>query len=246
MPSRFITSRIVRSLMPRRRAASGIVRRGLSDSSRSKVKSSGLVPGRVISRLRPRVATGSDRPGAPPAPVARAPAPRSCQFFPSKPLLQTPCLALGFRFFFAAQPTPCATPRDATVGSGASCPMRTQNAHSRSAAATSASSAFTLRARPSSPAAPHPTSLRLPQALHYQPEGRCHDQQERPQATKAGSEGAMMPSKSAKQARTMRAAAHNKSFAKRMGIPQSVAREFVEADKRKSEGRKKKRKGGGY
>jgi hypothetical protein len=42
-----------------------------------------------------------------------------------------------------------------------------------------------------------------------------------------------MPSKSAKQARTMRAAAHDKGFAKKMGIPQKVAREFVEADKRK-------------
>lgn len=39
-----------------------------------------------------------------------------------------------------------------------------------------------------------------------------------------------MPSKSEKQARTMRAAAHDKAFAKKMGIPQSVAREFVKAD----------------
>lgn len=42
-----------------------------------------------------------------------------------------------------------------------------------------------------------------------------------------------MPSKSAKQARTMRAAAHDKGFAKKVGIPQKVAREFVTADKRK-------------
>lgn len=42
-----------------------------------------------------------------------------------------------------------------------------------------------------------------------------------------------MPSKSAKQARTMRAAAHDTSFAKRVGIPQKVAREFVKADKKK-------------
>ena len=43
-----------------------------------------------------------------------------------------------------------------------------------------------------------------------------------------------MPSVSKKQARTMRAAAHDKAFAKRMEIPQSVAREFVEADKRRA------------
>lgn len=42
-----------------------------------------------------------------------------------------------------------------------------------------------------------------------------------------------MPSKSPKQARTMRAAAHDKGFAKKFKIPQSVAREYVEADKRK-------------
>jgi len=47
-----------------------------------------------------------------------------------------------------------------------------------------------------------------------------------------------MPSKSAKQARTMRAAAHDKAFAKRAGIPQSVAREYVEADKRAAKGKK--------
>jgi hypothetical protein len=43
-----------------------------------------------------------------------------------------------------------------------------------------------------------------------------------------------MPSKSPKQARTMRAAAHDKGFAKKMGIPQKVAREYTAADKRKS------------
>jgi hypothetical protein len=42
-----------------------------------------------------------------------------------------------------------------------------------------------------------------------------------------------MPSKSAKQARTMRAAEHDPKFAKKMGIPQKVAKEFVNADKRK-------------
>ena len=42
-----------------------------------------------------------------------------------------------------------------------------------------------------------------------------------------------MPSKSAKQRRTMRAAAHNKAFARKMGIPQKVAKHFVKADKRR-------------
>lgn len=40
-----------------------------------------------------------------------------------------------------------------------------------------------------------------------------------------------MPSRSQKQARTMRAVAHNKEFAKKIGIPQSVGKEFVAADK---------------
>lgn len=39
-----------------------------------------------------------------------------------------------------------------------------------------------------------------------------------------------MPSKTPKQARTMRAAAHDPAFAKKVGIPQTVAREFVAAD----------------
>ena len=39
-----------------------------------------------------------------------------------------------------------------------------------------------------------------------------------------------MPSKSAKQKRTMAAAAHNPAFAKKMGIPQKVAKEFNKAD----------------
>jgi hypothetical protein len=42
-----------------------------------------------------------------------------------------------------------------------------------------------------------------------------------------------MPSVSAKQRRTMQAAAHNPEFAKKMQIPQSVARDFYEADQRK-------------
>lgn len=39
-----------------------------------------------------------------------------------------------------------------------------------------------------------------------------------------------MPSKSPAQARLMAAAAHNPAFAKRVGVPQSVAREFNQAD----------------
>lgn len=40
-----------------------------------------------------------------------------------------------------------------------------------------------------------------------------------------------MPSTSAKQARTMAAAAHDPGFAKKMHIPQKVAKEFNQADK---------------
>ena len=39
-----------------------------------------------------------------------------------------------------------------------------------------------------------------------------------------------MPSKSAAQARLMAAAAHSAGFAKRVGVPQSVARDFNKAD----------------
>jgi hypothetical protein len=39
-----------------------------------------------------------------------------------------------------------------------------------------------------------------------------------------------MPSKSAKQARLMAAAAHNPAFAKKVGVPQKVAKEFNSAD----------------
>lgn len=42
-----------------------------------------------------------------------------------------------------------------------------------------------------------------------------------------------MPSRSKKQRRFMAAAAHNKKFAKKAGIKQSVAREFFEADRRR-------------
>ena len=42
-----------------------------------------------------------------------------------------------------------------------------------------------------------------------------------------------MPSTSDKQRRLMAAAAHSKEFAERVGIPQSVAKEFNQADKGK-------------
>jgi hypothetical protein len=42
-----------------------------------------------------------------------------------------------------------------------------------------------------------------------------------------------MPSKSARQHRLMALAANDKSAAKRLGVPQSVAREFMEEDKGK-------------
>jgi hypothetical protein len=44
-----------------------------------------------------------------------------------------------------------------------------------------------------------------------------------------------MPSTSARQRRTMAAAAHDPAFAKRMGIPQSVAKEFNAADQAKKQ-----------
>lgn len=48
-----------------------------------------------------------------------------------------------------------------------------------------------------------------------------------------------MPSVSSKQERFMRAAAHNPKFAKKAGIPQSVAQEFTEADKSKNKKKSK-------
>jgi hypothetical protein len=42
-----------------------------------------------------------------------------------------------------------------------------------------------------------------------------------------------MPSKSRKQERAMRAAAKDPEFARKIGIPQDVAREFVREDKRR-------------
>lgn len=50
-----------------------------------------------------------------------------------------------------------------------------------------------------------------------------------------------MPSESPKQARTMAAAAHNPKFAKKVGIPVGVAREFNQADAKTGILRKKKR-----
>lgn len=52
-----------------------------------------------------------------------------------------------------------------------------------------------------------------------------------------------MPSTSAKQARTMAAAAHNPKFAKKMGIPRGVAKEFNQADKGTGILRKKRKHG---
>jgi hypothetical protein len=46
--------------------------------------------------------------------------------------------------------------------------------------------------------------------------------------------GGIMPSVTMKQARMMQAAAHNKEFAKKVGIPQSVAKDFNNADKKKT------------
>ena len=46
-----------------------------------------------------------------------------------------------------------------------------------------------------------------------------------------------MPSTSAKQHRFMEAVAHNQAFAKKVGIPQSVGKDFSAADKGKKFGR---------
>lgn len=50
-----------------------------------------------------------------------------------------------------------------------------------------------------------------------------------------------MPSSSAKQARTMAAAAHNPAFAKKMGIPPRVAKDFNKADAKTGILRRKKK-----
>jgi hypothetical protein len=48
-----------------------------------------------------------------------------------------------------------------------------------------------------------------------------------------------MPSKSASQHRFMQAAAHDSAFAKRAGIAQRVAKEFIAVDKAKAPARLK-------
>lgn len=49
-----------------------------------------------------------------------------------------------------------------------------------------------------------------------------------------------MPSKSTKQKKLMQAVAHNPAFAKQVGVPVSVGKEFVAADKAKKKKTKKK------
>lgn len=48
-----------------------------------------------------------------------------------------------------------------------------------------------------------------------------------------------MPSKSPAQHRFMEAVAHNPEFAKKAGVPQSVGKEFAEADERRKSAAKK-------
>lgn len=55
-----------------------------------------------------------------------------------------------------------------------------------------------------------------------------------------------MPSETPKQARTMAGAAHDPSFAKKVGIPQSVAREFNQADRKTGILRKKRKPAGDH
>lgn len=50
-----------------------------------------------------------------------------------------------------------------------------------------------------------------------------------------------MPTKSPKQKKLMQAAANNHEFAKKVGIKQSVAKEFVNKDKAKAAKRRKKK-----
>lgn len=47
-----------------------------------------------------------------------------------------------------------------------------------------------------------------------------------------------MPSKSSKQARFMKAVAHDKDFAEKVGVSQSVGKEFNDADLAKKEKKK--------
>jgi len=48
-----------------------------------------------------------------------------------------------------------------------------------------------------------------------------------------------MPSKSRAQERLMNAAAHDAKFAAKVGVPQSVAREYVSEDEKKAHNRKR-------
>jgi hypothetical protein len=50
-----------------------------------------------------------------------------------------------------------------------------------------------------------------------------------------------MPSTSRKQHNLMEMAAHNPAAAKRTGVPQGVAREFVAADKAQGKGKQKRK-----
>lgn len=50
-----------------------------------------------------------------------------------------------------------------------------------------------------------------------------------------------MPSTSDKQHRFMEAIAHNKEFAKKAGVPQSVGQDFANADKKSGKFMKKKK-----
>jgi hypothetical protein len=50
-----------------------------------------------------------------------------------------------------------------------------------------------------------------------------------------------MPSVSPKQARLMAAASHNPAFAKKVGVPRAVAREFNKADAKSGILRRKKK-----
>ena len=55
-----------------------------------------------------------------------------------------------------------------------------------------------------------------------------------------------MPSTSPKQARMMAGAAHNPKFAKKVGVPVAVAKEFNQADAKTGILRKKKKPLNGY
>lgn len=52
-----------------------------------------------------------------------------------------------------------------------------------------------------------------------------------------------MPTKSKAQHNLMAAVAHSKEWSEKTGIPQSVAREFLEADERKAAKKKKENTG---